>query len=140
MACFLLAVVNTFVGLYVQARLRPACAWAQVQSERSWRGCRLRAANKTLLASLPRLVVLPVLPATQCLARTATLSFVSRSKRGGAGGSAVTSSAQPSEGVRLVDGASLNLQNGWRLRVTESCVALEQVQGESINGVLAASS
>ena len=40
----------------------------------------LRAANKTLLASLPRLVVLRVLPATQRLARTATLSFVSRSK------------------------------------------------------------
>ena len=35
----------------------------------------LRAANKTLLASLPRLVVLRVLPATRCLARTATLSF-----------------------------------------------------------------
>ena len=39
----------------------------------------LRAANKTLLASLLCLVVLLVLPTTQRLARTASLSFVSRS-------------------------------------------------------------
>ncbi len=38
-----------------------------------------RRPNKTLLASLPRLVVLRVLPATRRLARTASLSFVSRS-------------------------------------------------------------
>ena len=44
-----------------------------------WRGW-LRAANKTLLASLLCLVVLLVLPTTQRLARTASLSFVSRSK------------------------------------------------------------
>src|SRR3989344_710869 len=40
----------------------------------------IRAANKTLLALLPRLVVLLVLRATQRLAKTASLIFVSRSK------------------------------------------------------------
>eukprot|EP01034_Spumella_vulgaris_P039504 gene39504-48813_t len=43
---------------------------------------RERAANKTLLALLPRLVVLLVLPATQRLARTASLIFVGRSNTG----------------------------------------------------------
>ena len=42
----------------------------------------IRAANKTLLASLLCLVVPLVLPTTQRLARTASLSFVSRSKPG----------------------------------------------------------
>ena len=42
-------------------------------------GDELRAANKTLLASLLCLVVPLVLPTTQRLARTASLSFVSRS-------------------------------------------------------------
>ena len=42
-------------------------------------GIGLRAANKTPLASLSRLVVLLVLPAAKCLARAASLSFVSRS-------------------------------------------------------------
>lgn len=40
----------------------------------------LKAAHKTPLASLSRLVVLLVLPAAKRLARAASLNFVSRSK------------------------------------------------------------
>ena len=40
----------------------------------------MSAPHKPLLASLPRLVVLLVLPATQRLARTAALGFLIRSK------------------------------------------------------------
>ena len=60
---------------------RTACGCSVTRSAKTASTARVfRAANKTLLASLPRLVVLLVLPATQRLARTASLSFVSRSK------------------------------------------------------------
>ena len=62
-------------GLASVSDLIPA-AWRHLSLTASFS---FRAANKTLLASLLCLVVLLSLPATQRLARTASLSFVSRS-------------------------------------------------------------